>query len=98
MAARVFDIYNLNSPMVTPTAPAPQASTAAAPQVPTATRGSARLMRFSAYLLTFACVLFLAALIVTVTPLGAIDADITVPFVAVVLGGLAAIVWDVARR
>ena len=98
MAARVFDIYNLNSPMVTPTAPAPQAATATAPQTTTAMRGSARLMRFSAYLLTFAGALFLAALIVTVTPLGRIDADVTVPFCAVVVGAAVAIVWDVMRR
>jgi hypothetical protein len=82
MAARVFDIYDLNSPMVTPTAPA----AAAAPQATTAKRNSDRLLRGCAYLLAFAGVLLLAALIVTATPLGAIDADITVPFVAVVLG------------
>jgi len=41
--------------------------------------------------------LLLAALIVTVTPIGAIDADITVPFLAVFVGGLAAIAWAVLR-
>ena len=46
----------------------------------------------------FAGVLFLAALLVTVTPLGRIDADITVPFVAVVLGGLALVVWGTVRK
>jgi hypothetical protein len=92
MAARVFDIYDLNSPMVTPTAPA------AAPQAPTTKRTSDRLLRGCAYLLAFAGVLLLAALIVTATPLGAIDADITVPFVVVVLGVPTAIAIGVVRQ
>jgi hypothetical protein len=93
MAARTFDIYDLNSPMVTPTAP-----TAATPQVPAAKRNSDRLLRGCAYLLAFAGVLLLAALIIAVTPLGAIDADITVPFVAVVVGVPAAIAIGVVRQ
>lgn len=96
MAAK-FDIYNLNSPMVTPTAPAPQAATATAPQPTTATRNSDRLMRGSAYLLTFAGALFLAALLFTVTPLRTIDMDYTVPFCVVVLGALGAIVVATVR-
>lgn len=95
MAARVFDIYNLNSPMVTPTAPPPQA---AAPQAATTTRNSDRLMRGSAYLLVFAGALWLAALLLTVTPLRTVDVDLTVPFVAVVLGALAAMAWGVVHR
>jgi len=95
MAARVYDIYDLQSPFVTPTAPAAQATATTAP---TATRRSSdRLLRAAAYLLTFAGALLLAALIVTVTPIGAIDADITVPFLAVFVGGLAAIAWAVLR-
>jgi len=94
MTARVYDIYDLNSPtMVTPTAP-PQAPTA--PQRATR-RSSSRLMRGSVALLTFAGLLFLAALLITVTPLGRIDADITVPFVAVFVGGIGAIAWAVLR-
>ena len=90
MAARVYDIYDLNSPaFVEPTAPVQAA--------PTAKRGPARLLRSMAYLAVFAGVLFLAALLVTVTPLGRIDADITVPFVAVTLGALALMAWDVMR-
>jgi hypothetical protein len=92
MAARTFDIYDLNSPMVMPTAPA-----AAAPQATTATRNSDRLKRGCAYLLAFAGVLLLAAVIVTATPLGAIDADITVPFVAVAVGVPIAIVIAAVR-
>ena len=42
--------------------------------------------------------LFLAALLVTVTPSARIDADITVPNVAVVLGGLALVVWGTVRE
>jgi hypothetical protein len=73
----------------------PQASTAAAPQA--AARHSDRLLRGSAYLLLFAGLLFLAAFLIAVTPLGRIDADITVPFLAVFVGGLGAIVWAVLR-
>ena len=90
MAARVYDIYDLNSPaFVEPTAPAQAA--------PTAKRDAARLLRGAAYLAVLAGVLFLAALLVTVTPLGAIDADITVPFVLLLLATLAAIVWSMMR-
>lgn len=93
MTARGFEYYGQSvAAMVAPTAPtqAVQAQT-------TAKRNSDRLMRGSAYLLVFAGVLWLAALLLTVTPLRTIDADITVPFVAVVLGGLAAIVWGTVR-
>ena len=91
MAARVYDIYDLNSPaFVQPTAPVQAA--------PTAKRDAARLLRGAAYLAVLAGVLFLAALLVTVTPLGAIDADITVPFVLLLLATLAAIVWSMVRK
>ena len=90
----VSNIYDLNSPFVTPTAPAPTPT--AAPHAATR-RSSNRLLRAAAYLLLFAGLLFLAALIITVTPIGAIDADITVPFVAVFVGGLGAIAWAVLR-
>ena len=91
MAARVYDIYDLNSPaFVEPTAPVQAA--------PTAKRDAARLLRGAAYLAVLAGVLFLTALLVTVTPLGAIDADITVPFVLLLLATLAAIVWGTVRK
>lgn len=91
MAARVYDIYDLNSPaFVEPTAPVQAA--------PTAKRDAARLLRGAAYLAVLAGVLFLTALLVTVTPLGAIDADITVPFVLLLLATLAAIVWSTVRK
>ena len=91
MAARIYDIYDLNSPaFVEPTAPVQAA--------PTAKRDAARLLRGAAYLAVLAGVLFLTALLVTVTPLGAIDADITVPFVLLLLATLAAIVWSTVRK
>ena len=91
MAARIYDIYDLNSPaFVEPTAPVQAA--------PTAKRDAARLLRGAAYLAVLAGVLFLTALLVTVTPLGRIDADITVPFVAALLTALAAIVWGTVRK
>ena len=91
MAARVYDIYDLNSPaFVEPTAPVQAA--------PTAKRDAARLLRGAAYLAVLAGVLFLTALLVTVTPLGAIDADITVSFVLLLLATLAAIVWSTVRK
>lgn len=95
MAARVYDIYDLSSPFVSATAQTPTPTT---PTTARRTRGPARLLRSMAYLAVLAGVLFLAALLVTVTPLGAIDADITVPFVAVVLGGLALVVWGTVRK
>ena len=99
--AASFEYYGQTVATATPPPPAayvpPQASTAAAPQVATATRGSDRLMRAGACLLTFAGVLLLAAFLAAATPLGRIDADVTVPFLAVTVGGLAAIAWAVLR-
>jgi len=92
MAARVHDIYDLNSPFVTPTAPPAQATAARR------TRGPARLLRSMAYLAVLAGLLLLAALLAAFTPLGRINADVTVPFVLVTLGTLAAIVWSMVRK
>ena len=95
MTARGFDYYDQMTAAVRPS-PTPQAPTStAAPQA--AARHSDRLLRGSAYLLLFAGLLFLAAFLIAVTPLGRIDADITVPFLAVFVGGLGAIVWAVLR-
>ena len=98
MTARGFDYFDAMAVaatppprMVQPTAPAPATT-------PTARRDATRLLRGFAYLLTYAGAMLLAALLVTVTPLGMIDADITVPFVAVVLGGLALVVWGTVRK
>ena len=91
MAARVFDIYDLNSAFVQPTAPAPQA-------IATTPRDARRLLRGFAYLLTYAGALLLAALLAAFTPLGRINADVTVPFVLATLGTLAAIVWSMVRK
>ena len=102
MTARVYDIYDLNAPFVAPTAPAttPTATAyTATATAPTATtrRDSDRLLRAGAYLLTFAGVVLLLAALATFTPLGRIDADITVPFVVVVAATLTAIAWDAVR-
>ena len=91
MAARVYDIYDLNSAFVQPTAPAPQV-------IATTPRDARRLLRGFAYLLTYAGALLLAALLAAFTPLGRIDADITVPFMLATLGTLAAIVWSMVRK
>ena len=98
MTARGFDVYDqmvtvAATPQPTPT-PAPTAQAATMPKA----RGADVLLRFCAYLLTFAGALWLSALIVALTPLGRIDADVTVPFVAVVLAGIAACVVAAVRR
>ena len=86
MAARVYDIYDLNSPaFVEPTAPVQAA--------PTAKRDAARLLRGAAYLLTLAGIHLLLAFVVTATALHAIDADVGVVYVAALLTALAAVVW-----
>ena len=40
----------------------------------------------------------MAGLLVALTPLGRINADVTVPFVLATLGTLAAIVWSMVRK
>lgn len=92
MAARVYDIYDLNSPMVTPTAPA--AKEAAARK---AARGADRLLLGGEYLLLLSGVLLLAGAIVAATPLGYIDADVSVPLTAVMVAALGAIVAAAMR-
>ena len=89
MTRATYDIYDLNSPaFVEPTAPATTA---------TATRrGSDRLLRGSVYLLIMAGVLLLAAFVVTAFP-SRTNVDLTVPFVAMTLGGLGAVVWGTVR-
>ena len=95
MTAKGFDYYDQITAAVHPS-PAPTATTAtAAPQA--TTRGSTRALRAFVGLLIMAVAAFLAALLIAVTPLGAIDADITVPFVAAVLGGFGAIAWAALR-
>ena len=89
MTRAIYDIYNLNSAFVEPTAPATQ--TAAATR-----RGSDRLLRGSVYLLIMAGVLLLAAFVVTAF-LSRTNVDLTVPFVAMTLGGLGAVVWGTVR-
>ncbi len=98
MTAKGFDYYDQITAAVRPS-PAPTATTATATAAAqaTATRGSTRALRAFVGLLIMAAVAFLAALLITVTPLGRIDADITVPFLAAVLGGIGAVAWAALR-
>lgn len=89
---RIFDIYDLNSAFVEPTAPTQTAPTAAKRAAPD------RMLRAGAYLLTFAGAVLLLALLAAFTPLGRINADVTVPFVLTTLGTLVAIVWSMVRK
>lgn len=87
------NIYDLNSPYVPATAPAPAAPAAAAP-----TRfNSDRLLRGSVYLLLLAGAFLLAAFILAASPLSRWDVDLTVPFLAALVGGIGAVGWAVAR-
>lgn len=93
MATKAYDIYDLQSPFVAATAPAPQATTTTA----ATRRAPDRLLRGSAYLLLLAGALLLAAFLLAASPLAGWNADITVPFLAVFLGGLGTIAWAVTR-
>ena len=89
MTVRGFDIYDqmvaaaavpLQAP---PEAPQAAAATATATK-PTVTRAANRLLVFGVYMAVFAGLSLLAALLVTVTPIGAINLDVTQPFLATV--------------
>ena len=86
MAARVYDIYDLNSAFVQPTAPAPQA-------IATAQRDATRLLRGFAYLLTYAGIHLMLAFVIAATALPAINADVGVVYVAALLTALVGVVW-----
>lgn len=89
MTRATYDIYDLNSPaFVEPTAPATTATTTR--------RSSDRLMRGSVYLLIMVGAMFLAAFLVTAF-LSRTNVDLTVPFVAMTLGGLALVAWGTVR-
>ena len=89
MTRATYDIYDLNSPaFVEPTAPATTATTTR--------RSSDRPMRGSVYLLIMAGAMFLAAFLVTAF-LSRTNVDLTVPFVAMTLGGLALVAWGTVR-
>ena len=95
--ARGFDVYDQMVTVAATPPPTPTtAPTAQAATMPRA-RGADVMLRFCAYLLTFAGALWMAALIVALTPLGRIDADVIVPFVAVFVGGIGAIAWAVLK-
>ena len=88
MTRAIYDIYDLNSAFVEPTAPATTATTTR--------RSSDRLMRGSVYLLIMVGAMFLAAFLVTAF-LSRTNVDLTVPFVAMTLGGLALVAWGTVR-
>jgi hypothetical protein len=90
MTRATYDIYDLNSPaFVEPTAPATTATTTR--------RSSDRLMRGSVYLLLLAGAFLLAAFLLAASPLSRWDVDLTVPFLAALVGGIGAVGWAVAR-
>lgn len=103
MAVRGFEYYGQT---VAPVAPQParpqpqpvQSTVTAQPQAPAAGHAAARLLEAMVSLFVFAVALIVAGMIVTATPLRSIDADITVPFVVVVLAVLAAIVARFVRQ
>ena len=102
MTARGFDVFDqmAAAAVVAGTTPRTQtAQPAPTTAAPTTTKRAApdRMLRAGAYLLTFAGAVLLLAVPAAFTPAGRIDADITVPFVAVTPGALAAIVWDAVR-
>ena len=88
MTRAIYDIYDLNSAFVEPTAPATTATTTR--------RSSDRLMRGSVYLLIMVGAMFLAAFLVTAF-LSRTNVDLTVPFVAMVLAGAAFVAWGTVR-
>ena len=106
MTARGFEYYGQTVAPVAPVAPQPartqpqpvQPTVTAQPQAPAAFNSAARLLEAMVSLFVFAVALIAAGLIVNMTPLGRIDADITVPFVVVVLAVLTVIVARWVRQ
>ncbi|TXH58883.1 MAG: hypothetical protein E6Q97_01120 [Desulfurellales bacterium] len=89
MTVRGFDVFDQMvaaaavPPQAPPATPQPVAATATTIK-PTATRAANRLLVAGVYMAVFAGLSLLAALLVTVTPLGAINLDVTQPFLATV--------------
>lgn len=100
MAVRGFDVFDQMVAAAVAPQPAPQAQTvtqtAPAP-ARTAMHAPDRVLWALAYLLIFAGALLLLAALAAFTPLGAINADIGVPFTAICVGVIAAILWSVVR-
>jgi hypothetical protein len=91
MAANIYDLNSPYVPAAAPTAPAPAPAAAA-------TRfNSDRLLRGSVYLLLLAGAFLLAAFLLAASPLARWDVDLTVPFLAALVGGIGAVGWAVAR-
>ena len=95
-----FDYYDqvAAAAVIPPSPPRPTAQTATAPApARTASRTPNRLLWAFAYLLIFAGALLLLAALAAFTPLGAINADIGVPFLVVCVGVTVAILWSIVR-
>lgn len=86
MTARGFDVFDqmvaAAQPRQAPTAPPPQPVAQAQATKRTATTAANRLLVAGVYMAIFAGLSFLAALLVTVTPISAINLDVTRPFLA----------------
>jgi hypothetical protein len=89
MTRAIYDIYDLNSAFVEPTAPATTTAT-------TTRRGSDRMLRGFTYLAIMAGVFLLAAFLVSAF-LSRTNVDLTVPCVAAFVGGLGAVAWGTVR-
>jgi len=101
MTARGFDVYDqmvtvAATPQPTPT-PTPAAQAAAMPKA-VVSLASVRLLRLGVYIAAWSVLSFLGALVVTLTPLGAMNMDITQPFLASVAVAAMLTVLGVVRR
>ena len=103
MTARGFDYFDqmtaaavLPVPTAAPAAAAPTTAPAPAAAAPT-WFNSDRLLRGSVYLLLLAGAFLLAAFLLAASPLARWDVDLTVPFLAALVGGIGAVGWAVAR-
>lgn len=90
MAARVYDIYDLSSPFVTPTAPAPQTAAAAQTRPYWQRLAESRLFNASVILSVFAGIVYLIGTIADWFPFGRVlPSQNFVLWFGVVAGGLA---------
>lgn len=92
MAARVYDIYDLQSPFVTPTAPAPQAAAAsmAAARPYTQRLADSLLFNASVVLAVFSSVVYLLGTMLAPFPLGQVTGTQNMAmWLSVIAGGLA---------
>lgn len=90
MAARVYDIYDLSSPFVAPTAPAPAAATTAQARPYMQRLADSLLFNASVVLAVFASVVYLLGTILGAFPLGQVTgAQNMALWLSVIAGALA---------